>query len=299
MAWFDRWRRPPETGEEQLARVRAATPPADPAGPPANLPTQLDRLRAILEHLEHYFYYYRGPLHADVAAAVSTPERPLTARRVALLHEADPADLGTLDAAELGQIAGIALRHPDHLARDPAVVARAAANLDLLQADAVCRQYLGALPAVRPDPDLTSHRGRHAYAAALRHAVRRTHPEAVSTNPRLHWGRRGDGRPGLPPPPQPVARARMVAEVATMLPLLWLAERGELPTLAADRALPPLDDRFAAWAAARNHEAGFAYRFRGAISHPDMPIHLGDGELAEAVRQARETTAACAGGRPN
>ena len=91
----------------------------------------------------------------------------------------------------------------------------------------------------------------------------------------------------------------MVAEVATMLPLLWLAERGELATLAADRALPPLDDRFAAWAAARNREAGFAYRFRGAISHPDMPIYLGDGELAEAMRQAREVAAKRVGPGPS
>ena len=73
-----------------------------------------------------------------------------------------------------------------------------------------------------------------------------------------------------------------------MLPLLWLAERGELATLTADHTLPPPDDRFAAWAAVRNREAGFAYRFRGLISHPDMPIYLGDGELAEAVRQARD-----------
>jgi len=66
-----------ESGEAQLARVRAATPhPADPPGPAADLPTQLAHLRAILELLEYYAYYRRGNLHADVAAAVGTPERP-------------------------------------------------------------------------------------------------------------------------------------------------------------------------------------------------------------------------------
>ncbi|MDP9371404.1 MAG: hypothetical protein M3Q65_02890, partial [Chloroflexota bacterium] len=159
MPWFECWRRPTETGDEQLARLQRATPERPvPTGPPADLPTQLARLRAILEHLEHYRYPGGGNLHAEVAAAVSTPERPLTARRVALVHEADPADLPDLTAAELAQIARVALRHPDRLARDPAAVAAAAANLDLLHALDACRRHLGALPAVRPDPDLATSR---------------------------------------------------------------------------------------------------------------------------------------------
>ena len=302
MPWFDRWRRPAETGDEQLARLRHATPePPAPTGPPADLPTQLARLRTILEHLEHYRYYRGGNLHADVAAAVSTLERPLTARRVALVHEADPADLPDLTAAELAQIAGVALRHPDRLARDPAAVAAAAANLDLLHAFDACRRHLGALPAVRPDPDLATPQGRHAYAAALRRAVRRQTAAAVWDNPRLHWGRPEDGPPGPPPAPRPLARAAVIAEFAGMLPLLLrigqATDQDAVTDVGAASAAPgALGAAFAAWAARVNRERGFAYHFRGSLGRADWPFYLSDHELAEAVRQAREATAARAGG---
>lgn len=70
MIWFDRWRRRAETGEAQLARVQAATPPpADPPGPAGDLPAQRARLRAILDLLEHYARRRGGNLHAAVAAA--------------------------------------------------------------------------------------------------------------------------------------------------------------------------------------------------------------------------------------
>jgi len=286
-------RRPAETGEAQLARVRAATPPpADPPGPAADLPTQLAHLRAILELLDYYAYYRRGNLHADVAVAVGTPARPLTARRVALLHEADPADLGDLDAAELAQVAAVALRDPAHLAHDPAVVARAAANLDLMQAATACERHPGGLPAVRPDPDLTSSGGQHAYAAALRRAVRRRHPDAVWDNPQLNWGRRADGPPGPPPSSRPVARAAVIAELAGILPLLWATDRivpGERSdaALAALAAPGALGEEFAAWAVAANRERGFAYHFRGSLGSANWPFYLGDAELDKAIRQVR------------
>lgn len=283
-------RRPAETGEGQLARVRVATPPpADPRGPAVGLPAQLARLRAILELLEYYAYYRRGNLHADVAAAVGTPERPLIARRVALLHEADPAGLGPLDAAELAQVAGIALRDPARLARDPAAVAWAAANLDLLQATAACERHLGGLPAVRSDPDLTSPGGQHAYAAALRRAVRRRHPDAVWDNPRLNWGRRADGPPGPPPPSRPVARPAVIAELAGILPLLWATDR-IVPGERSDAALAApgaLGEDFAAWATTANRERGFAYHFRGSLGSANWPFYLSDAELGEVIRQAR------------
>lgn len=159
MRLLERWRRPPESGDEQLARVTAAAPPDVATGPAADLPTQLARLRAILELLEYYLFYRQGPLHAAVAAAVGTPERPLTARRVALIHEADPAHLADVTAAELAQIAGVAQFGPRRLAHDPEAAATAAATFDLLQALGACRRHLGSLPRVRPDPDLGTHRG--------------------------------------------------------------------------------------------------------------------------------------------
>lgn len=293
MAWFDRWGRRAESGEAQLARVQAnMLPPADPPGPASDPPVQLARLRAILDLVEHYARYRRGNLHAAVAAAGGTPARPLTARRVALLHEADPADLGDLDPAELAQVAAVALRDPAHLAHDPAVVARAAANLDLLQAMAACERHLGGLPAVRPDPDLTTVQGRHAYAAALRRAVRRRHPDAVRDNPRLNWGRREDGPPGPPPTPRPTDRAAVIAEIADMLPLLWAGSRiadsaGADAALAALAVPGALGDEFAAWAVAANRERGFAYHFRGSLGSANWPFYLSDAELDGAIRQAR------------
>lgn len=291
--WRTWMRRPAETGEAQLARVgEAAAPPGVPDGPVADPAAQLARLRAILDLLEYYRYSRRGNLHGAVAAVVGTPARPLTARRVALLHEADPSGLGDLDPAELAQVAGVALRDPAHLARDPAVVARAAANLDLTQATAACARHLGGLPAVRPDPDLTTVQGRHAYAAALRRAVRRRHPDAVWDNPRLHWGRREDGPPGPPPTPRPTDRAAVIAELAGILPLLWATDRpmpGARPdaALAALAAPGALGAEFAAWAVRTNRERGFAYHFRGGLGSANWPFYLGDAELDEAIRQAR------------
>jgi len=200
-----RWpwpRQPAETGDEQLARVSAALPERPlPAGPPADLATQLARLRQILDLLWHYF---PGTTYREIAEHATTPERPLTARRVGLLHQADPAALVDVTGAELDRIADRAVRRPERLARDPAVVAAAAANLDLLQALGACQAHLGTLPAVRPDPDLASHRGRHAYAAKLRGVVAHRRRDAVLDPWWLSWGRRG-GPPGPPelPSPQP------------------------------------------------------------------------------------------------
>ena len=127
-----RWpwpRQPAETGDEQLERVGAATPERPlPSGSPADLATQLERLRQILDLVEYYFYPRSGAMHADLAAAVGTSDRALTARRVALLHEAGPASLGDLDTTELAQLADYALRQPERLARDPTVVVVLAAG---------------------------------------------------------------------------------------------------------------------------------------------------------------------------
>ncbi|HSH78926.1 MAG TPA: hypothetical protein VLA19_10390, partial [Herpetosiphonaceae bacterium] len=116
MTWFDRWRRPVETGDEQLARLARVTPERPvPAGPSADLPTQLARLRQILDLVWHYV---PGTTYSSIAEARSTPEHPLTARRVGLLHQADPADLVDVTGAELAQIGAIALRRPERLATD-------------------------------------------------------------------------------------------------------------------------------------------------------------------------------------
>lgn len=279
------WRRSAEeTGEGQLARLAACaqlTPV--PAGPEASLPAQLERLRSILDLVQYYLYPRPGPLHADVAARVGSPERPLTPRRVALLHEADPAYLADATTEELAQIAGFALREPARLARDPEAVAAAASNLDVLHAAAMARRYLGALPAVRPDPELGTCGGAHAYAAALRWEVRRRYPEAVEEHPRLNWGRRGDGPPGPPPPPVPVPRADVLDEVARMLPLLCMDGRPPGAGVLTADALPS-GEALAERARELNGGEGFRYRFRGSIGSADWPIYLADGELEEVLR---------------
>lgn len=192
-----------------LARSLVASPPALPAEPEADLPAQLDRLRHILELVEHYLYPRGGPLHAHVAAVVGTPDRPLTARRVALLHEADPEHLTDVTGDELAQVASFALREPERLARDPDAASAAAANLDLAQAVAIARRRLGVPPRVREEPDLGTWRGWHEYATSLRREVRKRQPDApYRDGARLNWGRREDGPPGPPPRLQPVARSR-------------------------------------------------------------------------------------------
>ena len=95
----------------------------------------------------------------------------------------------------------------------------ATATLDLLHARDACRRHLGALAAVRPDPDLANPQGRHASAATLRRGMRRQQPVAIGDNPRLNWGSREDGPPGPPPTPRPIACAAVIAEIAGVLPL--------------------------------------------------------------------------------
>lgn len=282
------WRRVPKgTGEEQLARALAASLPALPADPEADLPAQLDRLRHILELVEHYLYPRGGPLHAHVAAAVSTPDRPLTARRVALLHEADPEHLTDVMGDELAQVAGFALREPERLARDPDAASAAAANLDLAQAVAIARRRLGVPPRVREEPDLGTWRGWHQYAAALRREVRKRQPDAPDQDgPRLNWGRGVDGPPGAPLRPQPVARTAMLDELARILPLLWTAHYLEAKDVLPEEA-PSLGDKFSEWAAEVNETRGFAYHFAGSIGSAHWPIYLTDAELAEVIRRVR------------
>ncbi|MDP9477688.1 MAG: hypothetical protein M3R38_18720 [Actinomycetota bacterium] len=284
------WKRvPAETGEEQLARALASTPPPPvPPGPDADLPAQLDRLRHILELVEHYLYPRSGPLHADVARSVATPDRPLTARRVALLHEADPTHLTDVTGAELAQIASFTLREPERLARDPEATAAAAANLDLTHAVATARRRLGALPRVREEPDLGTWRGWHEYAAAIRREVRRRHRDApYEDGPRLNWGRREDGPAGPSPRPQPAARAAMLDELVQILPVLWTSHSLRTNEGAPGGPAPP-DDEFARWAAGVNETHGFAYHFRGSIGSVHWPIYLTDTELAEVIRRVRE-----------
>ncbi len=283
MPWFERWRRPSETGDEQLARLQRATPERPvPAGPPADQATQLAHLRHILDLLWHYF---PGTTYGAIAEARGTPDRPLTARRVGLLHQAEPTDLADSTGEELVQIAGIALRRPGRLATDPDVVAGAAANLDLLHALDACRRQLGMLPAIRPDPDLATPRGIHAYAARLRREVARRQRDILQLDPwYLHWGRRGDGPPGPPELPPPYPREEVIDDIALLIALMrTMGERAELGGVERPGTT--------AWAQATNATSGWCYHMRGRGGSVHRPAYLSDAELDEALRRAEERLA--------
>ncbi len=279
MAWFDRWHRPAETGDEQLARLARVTPERPvPARPSADLPTRLARLRQILDLVSHYV---PGTTYSSIAEARGTPEHPLTARRVGLLHQAGPADLADVTGAELAQISAIALRRPERLATDPEAVAQAAAHRDLWHALDACRRHLGALPALRSDPDLATAVGHHAYATALRRQVARRRPDARREPYWLTWGRRGEGRPGRPILPAPRPREAVITAVALIIALLRTEEGRHI---ALDEAGPRPGTT--AWARATNATTGWAYHMRGRGGSVHRPAYLSDRELEQALRQA-------------
>ncbi len=154
-----------------MVRVRAALQPpaAVPVPTPADLPTQLARLRRMLDRLDF------GRVSYDALAAfASRPGQPITAVRLESLHRGEPAGV---TPEELEQVAALCASNPHAVLNDAEVAEWVDAQMALMAAQARFKERVGGLPGhMFPAPNLSTPEGVRSYAAIV-HQLAETLPD--------------------------------------------------------------------------------------------------------------------------